>query len=502
MAELPDLAHALRAFKERRSARIADAIVELGERAAAHLTPPTDRTNLGFHRRWLALATDVGSRSFCLRHLTSKLPKLWNGAEHPAGEKSDAVLERLAVFAAVDPDPRVARTIVALLELRQPVTRASDVEELMWRLLSIHGDDGTRAALEAARALDDAEPEAIAALTLPAPVALDAAELATWGAIEPPRPKHDASALFREVLAAPRDDAPREVLADVLQETGDPRGAFIALQLREARGEASAEAIAEAEELIARHGKDWLGALRSIVYRAWFRRGFLSRLELAGAWSSNAWDTVAADPTLATIEEVDPGQANTKVYARFLESDALRSLRAVTVMADDVWAVVKRRGGSLVRLRCTGWKRHNYLGRFRDELVPFLQKNEQVTELACLADALALLPDGITSRLRWLDTSLELKKALALWRKLPRLERLVIGEIELCRAGDVTRVEVWPSGFFKHAFEQLAALPKSIDVIDVVGNAASANRIAAHHEGRFVVRSRRAPSGLVTGTKA
>lgn len=45
-------------------------------------------------------------------------------------------------------------------------------------------------------------------------------------------PRVDAETLFASVYAAPDDLARRSVLADLLQEQGDPRGAFIALQLQ------------------------------------------------------------------------------------------------------------------------------------------------------------------------------------------------------------------------------------------------------------------------------
>ena len=38
-------------------------------------------------------------------------------------------------------------------------------------------------------------------------------------------------ALYAAVFAAPADDGPRLVLADALQEAGDPRGEFLSLAL-------------------------------------------------------------------------------------------------------------------------------------------------------------------------------------------------------------------------------------------------------------------------------
>ena len=57
--------------------------------------------------------------------------------------------------------------------------------------------------------------------------------------------------LLAAVYAAPLDDAPRLVYSDFLQDRGDPRGDFIALQL----------AGRDASALVAEHGARWLGDL-------------------------------------------------------------------------------------------------------------------------------------------------------------------------------------------------------------------------------------------------
>jgi uncharacterized protein (TIGR02996 family) len=46
----------------------------------------------------------------------------------------------------------------------------------------------------------------------------------------------ELASLFSAVVATPDDDAPRLVLADALEERGDPRGRFISLQVRRVRG--------------------------------------------------------------------------------------------------------------------------------------------------------------------------------------------------------------------------------------------------------------------------
>ncbi len=84
-------------------------------------------------------------------------------------------------------------------------------------------------------------------------------------------------ALYRAVFAAPEDDGPRLVLADALQERGDPRGEFISLQLQKPRAQRSERRM---QKLLERHRADFLRALGSVVsspdrHQLW-DRGFLS----------------------------------------------------------------------------------------------------------------------------------------------------------------------------------------------------------------------------------
>jgi uncharacterized protein (TIGR02996 family) len=65
--------------------------------------------------------------------------------------------------------------------------------------------------------------------------------------------------LFAAVYEDPDDDGPRALLADVLQERGDPRGQFIALQLAPNQNETLAEQL----KLVRKHQRAWLGELSS-----------------------------------------------------------------------------------------------------------------------------------------------------------------------------------------------------------------------------------------------
>ncbi|HHO50323.1 MAG TPA: TIGR02996 domain-containing protein [Deltaproteobacteria bacterium] len=91
-------------------------------------------------------------------------------------------------------------------------------------------------------------------------------------------------ALFEAICAAPDDDEPRAVLADHLIQRGDPRGTFIALQLRRARE--GGWASKPERQLLKRHGHRWCGALAPVLSPRGlrFERGFLHTARVRGRW--------------------------------------------------------------------------------------------------------------------------------------------------------------------------------------------------------------------------
>ncbi len=89
---------------------------------------------------------------------------------------------------------------------------------------------------------------------------------ATSGLEAAPKTGVSTQELFAAVYANPDDDAPRAALADFLQERGDPRGQFIALQLAPNQAETKAEQL----ELLRKHQRAWLGAFAShLTYLAY-----------------------------------------------------------------------------------------------------------------------------------------------------------------------------------------------------------------------------------------
>ena len=131
----------------------------------------------------------------------------------------------------------------------------------------------------------------------------------------------DLDELFAAVYAAPHDDARRMVLADALQQLGDPRGEFIALQLRRVD-------VARQCELIAAHDHAWLGGLASVVMPGLRRydRGFLVACAI-DRLSAEQVEALAQRPEWATLERISFYAKLS--YSPTVISSHMRSVRAL-----------------------------------------------------------------------------------------------------------------------------------------------------------------------------
>ncbi len=94
--------------------------------------------------------------------------------------------------------------------------------------------------------------------------------------VEAPPVVHGSTAdLHNAILEAPDDLHLRRVYADALQEQGDPRGEFIAIQLALSETSSAAPALrARERELLEAHGRDWLAPFTPDQLTVEFRRGF------------------------------------------------------------------------------------------------------------------------------------------------------------------------------------------------------------------------------------
>lgn len=90
-------------------------------------------------------------------------------------------------------------------------------------------------------------------------------------------PGTDEESLRAQIVATPEDDAPRQVFADLLNERGDPRGEFIALQLQLARRHDAALS-SRADELLKSHGAMWAG-ISGNEAAVTFHRGFVEAVQ-------------------------------------------------------------------------------------------------------------------------------------------------------------------------------------------------------------------------------
>lgn len=118
----------------------------------------------------------------------------------------------------------------------------------------------------------------------------------------------DLRALFKAVLAAPSDDAPRLVYADALTEHDDPRGEFITVQCKLAVGRSSPQVMkqlrAREAELLAAHREEWFGPVEK-----WLRQNDaygLSQLKVHRGFVMQCRVQVTGPDTLHTLFEKAP----------------------------------------------------------------------------------------------------------------------------------------------------------------------------------------------------
>ena len=141
--------------------------------------------------------------------------------------------------------------------------------------------------------------------------------------------------LLAAIRAAPGDDRPRLVYADWLQERGDPRGEFIALQLANAgagAGERDARAQRREQVLLRDHVRAWLGPIGdvAVLKRCRFVRGFPVEIAV-GSRIGTRLAVVFEAAEWWSVEEILFGAPHSfaLVCAQLVRSPAMTSLRIV-----------------------------------------------------------------------------------------------------------------------------------------------------------------------------
>jgi uncharacterized protein (TIGR02996 family) len=311
--------------------------------------------------------------------------------------------------------------------------------------------------------------------------------------------------LFAAVYGEPDSDDPRIVLADYLMGEGDPRGQFIAKQLA---GDEEA-----AEQLLAKHGPEWLGSLRPFTNRVQFRRGFPTRLELVGDIDLAA---LAADPALGTIEDLLIGDAHHAVYGALIASPTMTALRRIEITHPEVLIAL---GDSPARITHVGhavWAERAQMhdAKSLDALLKICE-GRGVTSLAFdqrLTDDVvesSLFPHltSITLAVRkWLGTVHQRRPDLAMqFVASPRLEPCIagpertLGAVELVREGDRIVLRGWGEWVDAMLGYRFDYLPKEVVRIEVHGSPQSdwLERIARTFEIEIVVLPERPRHGYV-----
>ena len=154
----------------------------------------------------------------------------------------------------------------------------------------------------------------------------------------------EAEAFLQRIRAYPDDDAPRLVFADWLDEQGDPRGAFIRVQLalaqlevdpgaerlnRPEREALRARLLATQQELLDAHEEEWTAPFRRYATRPRFHRGFVEEVNVdAHNFVRHAHELFAAGP-LRHIYLLDIGGMLPAVF----QCPLLSRLTALTIHA-------------------------------------------------------------------------------------------------------------------------------------------------------------------------
>jgi uncharacterized protein (TIGR02996 family) len=302
------------------------------------------------------------------------------------------------------------------------------------------------------------------------------------------------SDLWQACVAQPDDDALRGVLADALQACGDARGELIALQLLPADPDNAPARRARIRELVAEHGRTWLGPLRDIASGASFERGLVTRLELVET------QPVAIEDhrELWSVEELVADRSATHTLRRVLESPAARSASRFAV--DDVRTLdtLAASPARITHLACTQpLEPYGQLDELARRIFELVRRRESITSLAIWGASFPVLRiQPWFERLTSLTFAGGMRRGLAHWPLIPASMSLVIAttpQLDSCaRAFPADcRLELRHDGCARVSGEWLL---QSLEVLDALP--ASFTRLELEDTSEPIVdRIRRAVGG-------
>ena len=138
-----------------------------------------------------------------------------------------------------------------------------------------------------------------------------------------PRPKQDLSSLWQQVFDAPDDVQRRLVLADALQEAGDPRGELITLQSSRGPG---ARVSKREKELLAQYRFDFMGPLVRVMGVPEYEGGLLIK---GTVYAHLPEAPPLTEPAWQAIRQLDFQNSTSAVAATVLSNPLLRRLEVV-----------------------------------------------------------------------------------------------------------------------------------------------------------------------------
>lgn len=310
----------LLAWRAKKSAFIAEPIRLLGEHFRAARSLPKSKTVAEYQEQWLAV-----ERLGAAADLTPLLDG-WTKAN------VENVTVRVNVLARREADPRLSEAVARGVEQKALPRR---VRMLITRTLGRWADPATRPILQ--RAAEDLPTFTKMVAALPAEPALEDEELRfieqlmrLVKAAPAPGPRAQSASVSLEqslldaVYADPADDDARRIYADFLLGRNDPRGEFIALQLRAAAASLPAAAQKRMDSLQRTHHTDLLGPLAAALppSATQFRRGFpavcVTRFK-----TGTQRETLSRHPAWATVEELSTDEP------ALVRNNVLRGLKSL-----------------------------------------------------------------------------------------------------------------------------------------------------------------------------
>jgi len=316
------LARLVEAWRETHDPALEEPIARLGEQVARPRPAIAAKTKREIEARWHALAEqrDPGDLD---RLLDTPWPK-----------RRPDIVARVLALATWPADPRIGPKVLRLrghypageLDIVFGALLAQSPSAQLERMLDGYGEyrfGRARAAL------------ALVRRTACDPALLAEAEAALAKRATPVVP----ATLLAESLAHPEDLALRRVLADELQELGDPRGELIALQLAVEEGTADKRTHDRIEAILAANLDRWIAPLPNIVAGSCrFERGFL--VALTSMARGRTLDASIDRPAWATVEELTIDGRDADVPALIRRMPHLRTL----VTRDEVLAQLAKAG--------------------------------------------------------------------------------------------------------------------------------------------------------------